>query len=126
MKDVKSEDETIKYQKVHVSFQSTSSCNIQCVNSLNENMLFTSKKSRGSGAQKRSWVIEMNSARQLYLNTYGQVDTIDWLIKKCHLFFISWKYWHSAKLHVDALVLVIPYNMYKEIATEKTSLDFLG
>ena len=89
MKDVKSEDETIKYQKVHVSFQSTSSCNIQCVNSLNENMLFTSKKSQGSGAQKRSWVIEINSARQLYLNIYGQVDTIDWLIKKCHLFYFT-------------------------------------
>ena len=80
------DDDSKAYEKVHISFQSTSSCNIQCVNSLNENALFTVQKSRGQGERKRTWVIEMNAARQLYLGTYGRVDTIDFLIKKCHLF----------------------------------------
>jgi len=68
----------------------------------------------------------MNAARQLYLATYGQVDTIDFLIKKCHLFYVSWKYWHAAKLHVDAMALVIAYDVYKECVTEPLAMEAFG
>ena len=42
------------------------------------------------------------------------------------MFYISWKYWHTAKLHVDALALVIMYDMYKECATEPLALEAFG
>jgi hypothetical protein len=65
----------IKYTKVHVTFQSTSSCNMTTVNALNKNSLFVVQKERDSGKQKRKWVIKMNDAPQLYLATYGRIDT---------------------------------------------------
>jgi hypothetical protein len=60
----------------------------------------------------------MNDARQLYLASYGRIDTIDSLIKHCGLFYCSWKYWHACKLHVMALALVVAYNMYLEVVHE--------
>jgi len=44
---------TTEYSKIHVSFQSTPSCNIQGVNSLNKVKQFTTAKTRGMGANKR-------------------------------------------------------------------------
>jgi hypothetical protein len=109
---------TIKYSKVHVTFQSTSSCNITTVNALNQNALFAVQKERGSGKNKRKWVIEMNDARQLYLATYGRIDTIDNMVKKCQMYYCCWKYWHSAKNHGLSLAVVVAYGMYKECASE--------
>jgi hypothetical protein len=84
---------TINYTRVHVTFQSTSSCNIMTVNVLNQNSLFVMQKECGSRKQKRKWVIEMNDARQLYLLVmYGRIDTIDNLIKKCQMYYCCWKY----------------------------------
>ena len=115
-----------KYRKVHVSFQSTSSCNIQGVNSLNNVKLFTTVKSRGRGVNKREWVIEMNEARQTYLGTYGTIDTIDSMIEKCHHVYISWKYWHAMKRHVDALAVVVAYDFYKECINEPLAREAFG
>jgi hypothetical protein len=106
------------YTRVHVSFQSTSSCNIACVNSINGNSRFVRRKERGAGKNKRSWAIEMNEARQLYLATYGRIDTLDSMICKCNYYYRSWKYWHSPKLHGDAMSVVVAYDMYREMATE--------
>ena len=116
----------IKYTKVHVTFQSTSSCNITTVNALNQNSLFVVQKQRGSGVQKRKWVIEMNDARQLYLATYGRIDTIDSLINKCNMYYCCWKYWHSAKNHGLALAVVTAYGMYKECVTETLAKEAFG
>jgi hypothetical protein len=106
------------YTRVHVSFQSTSSCNIACVDSINGNSRFVRRKERGAGKNKRSWAIEMNEARQLYLATYGRIDTLDSMICKCNYYYRSWKYWHSPKLHGDAMSVVVAYDMYREMATE--------
>ena len=51
------------FERVHVSFQSTSSCNITTVNSLNDCRFYVRKKERGRGENKRLWGIEMNEAR---------------------------------------------------------------
>ena len=59
------------------SFQSTSSCNIMCINALNSCSLYAEPKERGRGKHKRTWAIEMNEARRLYLDTYGVVDQLD-------------------------------------------------
>jgi hypothetical protein len=108
----------VTWTRVHVTFQSTSSTNISTVNALNVNQLFVRQKECGRGEGKRKWVIEMNEARQLYLASYGRIDTIDALIKKCKLYYCSWKYWHSCKLHVQALGLVVAYNMFSEVIKE--------
>jgi hypothetical protein len=112
------------YKRVHVSFQSTSSTNISTVNALNSNKLFVVKKERGQGSAKQKWAIEMNKARQLYLKTYGRIDTIDSLICSCHVYYRSWKYWHSAKNHGTSLAIVVAYDMYLECAEGKICTDW--
>lgn len=114
------------YSRVHVSFQSTGPTNISCVNSLNGNKLFSKVKSRGAGKNKRQWVIEMNDARQLYLGSYGRIDTIDSLLVKCEIFYVTWKYWHAAKNHALALAVVTAYDMYLECATDPAAKEFFG
>ena len=65
----------------------------------------------------------MNNAWQVYLSSYGKIDTIDAQIFRCNLNYVSWKYWHAAKLHSDALALVVAYDMYHECATEALARD---
>jgi hypothetical protein len=107
---------TEAYEVVHTSFQSTSSCNITTVNALNACKLSVRTKYRGKSADghKRSWGIEMNEARLLYLGSYFRIDTIDHLIKNCHMFYRSWKYWHSPMIHGFAMTVVTAYDMYLE------------
>ena len=102
------------YQRVHVTFQSTSSCNIASVNALNECRLFVEIRERGTNANKRQWGIEMNHARRLYLSTYGRIDSADHLLKNAAIFYRTWKYWHAAKNHAIALAIVIAYGVYQE------------
>jgi hypothetical protein len=64
------------------------------------------------------WTIKMNKALQLYLASYGQMDTIGSLIKNCNMFYVSWKFWHASKLDVHALAFVAVYGLYKEIVKE--------
>mmetsp|Transcript_21072 Transcript_21072/g.31813 ORF Transcript_21072/g.31813 Transcript_21072/m.31813 type:complete len:244 (-) Transcript_21072:489-1220(-) len=111
------------YEKVHVSFQSTSSCNIQGVNSINSNCLFTTQKSCGRGENKRSWLIEQNMARYLYLKTYGEIDIYDLQLKKFHIGYMSQKYWHSAMHHCHAMSITTAYDIYLELATEPQAME---
>ena len=104
------------FERVHVSFQSTSSCNITTVNSLNDCRFYVRKKERGRGENRRLWAIEMNEARDLYLNSYGTWDTIDSLIKSANMYYRSWKYWHSAELHFKTMVMLVAFDMYRECA----------
>ena len=85
-------DEKKPYSVVRVSFQSTGSTNITCVNALRELKLFVRKRERGRGASKRVWAIEMNEARELYLKTYSGVDKIDQLLKEwgCKIRTFRW------------------------------------
>ena len=114
------------FTRVHCSFQSTSSCNIGTVNAVNQNALFGIKKERGRGKFKRKWVIEMNQPRQLYLATYGRVDTLDSAIAKCQLYYRSWKYWHPAKCHGHAMAVAVAYDIYVELLTEPKAREFFS
>ena len=113
-----------EYRRVNVSFQSTSSCNISTVNALSSCKQSVSKRERGVGSKKRTWGIEMNSARELYLGTYSCIDSINHLIKNCRLKYHCWKYWHSPMLHATALAIVIAYDMYLEVAEGKLDSDW--
>ena len=86
-KDFDATNTTKAYQRVHISFQSTSSCNFTTVNSLNMCKLGLEKREQGRGHGKRVWGIEMNHARKLYLNTYYRIDVIDHLIKNCRMYY---------------------------------------
>ena len=104
-----------EFERVHVSFQSTSSCNFSSVNSLNHCELQREQRERGRGKSKRKWFIEMNPARRLYLSTYGRIDSIDHMINNVKLFYRSWKYWHLPMNHAKALAVVIVYDIYLEV-----------
>lgn len=51
----------------------------------------------------------------MYLSLYSRINSIDYYIKNCHLFYQSWKYWHSPILHGKALAVVTMYDMYREV-----------
>jgi hypothetical protein len=102
------------YQRVHTSFQSTSSCNISTVNALSSCNMSIRRRERGRGDNKRHWGIEMNHARSLYLGSYFRIDCIDHLIQNARIFYRSWKYWHSPVLHAKGLAVVVAFDMYLE------------
>jgi hypothetical protein len=119
VKQVEAVGEKKAFERVHTSFQSTSSCNISMVNAINNCSMFIRRKERGTGENKRYWGIEMNDARTLYLKSYYRIDCMDHMIKNARLFYRSWKYWHSPMLHGKALALVVAYDMYLEVAEGK-------
>jgi hypothetical protein len=102
------------FQRVHVSFQSTSSVNITTVNCLNECNLFVEVRERGRGKHKRYWGIEMNDARRLYLHLYWRIDVVDHLLKNAAIFYRIWKYWHAPMNHAFAMCCVLAHSLYQE------------
>ena len=112
------------YQRIHTSFQSTSSCNISMVNALNRCSLFVRRKGWGVGDNKRCWEIEMNDARDLYLRSYYRIDCMDHLIKNAKIFYRSWKYWHAPMRHGKAMAIVVAYDMYLEVCEGKLDDDW--
>lgn len=114
------------YTRVHVSMQSTSSTNFSSVNSFNAVTNYVQVKERGSTAKgtKQTWGIEMNEARELYLSTYGSVDTVDSQIRRCSMNYRTFKYWHAPKNHALALAVVAAYGMYEECLLEEKAHNF--
>ena len=74
------------FQCVNVSFQSTSSCNIASINTLNECTNFVEIREKFRGNHKRQWVIEMNHAWRIYLATYLCIDVLDGKIQNAQIF----------------------------------------
>ena len=97
---------------MHVSFQSRSSCNIASVNYLNECTNFVEIDKKGN--YKLQWMIEMNHARRIYLETYFWIDILDGRIKTAHIFYRVWTYWNSPMKHFLAITIASTYNIYLE------------
>ena len=76
--------------------------------------MFEQAKERGLGKKKLKWIIEMNEARQLYLNMYFNIDCIDHLIQNAKMTYRTLKYWNSPMNHVKVLAIVVAYDMYLE------------
>ena len=66
----------------------------------------------------------MNHARQVYLASYGVIDTIDQAIKSSRLFYCSWKYWQIPMLHKKAMIWAIAYFLYEECTEGMINLDW--
>ena len=105
---------TKEYTKTFVSFQSTGATNICGVNNLPSAKLYVKSKSRGKGVTKRVWGIEMNEARETYLQHYFAVDNVDHMLKNAGIRFVSWKYWHAAYNHFHSIGVVASYDMYQQ------------
>eukprot|EP00957_Ditylum_brightwellii_P167927 12783015-Ditylum_brightwellii.AAC.1 len=84
-----------KYQKVHMSFQSTSPHNIQTINMLSCVSKFEETREQSIGKNKRKF---------------------DHFMTNCHMGYQCCKYWHSPKSHGKALVVVIAIDIYLEVA----------
>ena len=102
------------FQRVHVSFQSTSSCNIVSVNTINECTNFVELREKGRYKHKQQWVIEMNHAQKFYLATHCCIDVLDGRIQHAHIFYIVWKYWHSHMNHCLDSTIASAYDIYLE------------
>ena len=84
------------------------------VNALSECSLYVWQKERGIGVNKRIWGIEMNEARDTYLQTYSAIDSTDHLVKNSNLFYRQRKYWHSPMQHGMAMGIVAAFHMYED------------
>ena len=115
-------DERQAYVLCHVSFQSTGTTNISCVNSLHECGLYVNKRSRGRAEMKRVWAIEMNEARATYLANYSAVDKIDQALKEWHVFYQAWRWHHAPLRHGKAFFQAMSYQLYRHIC-EGTTRD---
>ena len=71
------------FQRVHVSFLPTSSCNTSTVNGLNDFKTSDMIREINNFDNRRYWGIEMNEAHQLYIGTHARIDSIDRFIKNC-------------------------------------------
>ena len=122
----------------YTSFQSTGPTNIMHVNAINSLQLYVDPKERGRGDKKRTWAIEMNESRRLYLNSYGAINRMDHLIHNCNMGYRyvvafngcsflcccqrfltqcrTWKYWHAPMCHAKSMAVVVAYDMYLEVA----------
>jgi hypothetical protein len=102
------------YTQTLVSFQSTGATNLTGVNNLMSLTLYVQPKYRGSKANKLAWATEQNEAREIYLNHYHGVDSLDHMIKNTGNRYITWKFWHSPYLHAMTMGIVACYDMYQE------------
>ena len=66
----------------------------------------------------------MNSARNLYFQSYYRIDCMDHMIKYARIFYRLWKYWHSPMLHGKAMEVVVAYDMHLEVAEGKINIDW--
>ena len=87
MKNVAATEDAKEYQCIHVTFQSTSSCNISSVNSLGEVKIYAKKKERGLGVNKRIWIIEINNGWCFYLGMHNMVDILNHFLKNAHYYY---------------------------------------
>jgi hypothetical protein len=105
VKEVKFQPDSEKksYMIVHVSFQSTGSTNITTINTLDQVELYVAKRERGRGVTKQIWAIEINEAREFYLNIYQGVDKLDQLLEKWDRVYPTWRWWHAPMQHGNAI-----------------------
>ncbi len=99
------------YVLCHVSFQLTGGTNISMVNDL-----YVHDCSKGRGQQKRTWGIEMNEAREIYLKNYSAVDKIDQMLLGWDLTYRSWRWWHAPTRHAKAIAMSMAYSLYLQCA----------
>ena len=121
---VESTETSKAYTKTLVSFQSTGATNICGVNNLPSCRLYVSTKSRGSGLTKRTWGIEQNEGRQIYLGNYYAVDNVDHMVQIAMIRYITWKYWHAPFLHGLSICVVAAYDMYIECCEGELDSDW--
>ena len=87
------------FQRVHVSFHSTSPCNIINSNGLNSCKESDMIMARKQFDNRKYWGFYMHEAHKIYVGTYSCIESIYNLIKKCCMKYRCWNYWYSPMLH---------------------------
>ena len=54
----------------------------------------------------------MKDTYEVYLKMSGVFDWMDHLIRRCNMFYRTWKYWHASILHGKVMAVVIAYDLY--------------
>ena len=67
VKRIEEDGQSQAFERVHTSFQSTSSFHISMFNAINNCSMFIRRKERGTGDNKRYWSIEMHESCTMYL-----------------------------------------------------------
>jgi hypothetical protein len=96
----------------HVSFQSTGETIISLVNALLLVDLYVHKRNKSSGPQKRTWGIEMNEAREIFLKNCSAVDKIDQMLLGWDSTYRSWRWQHASTRHAKAIAMSMAYSLY--------------
>ncbi len=104
------------YVLCHVSFQSTGQTNISTVDALLLVDLYVHDCSKGRGQQKRTWGIEMNEAREMYLKNFSAVDKIDQMLLGWDFPYRSWRWWHAPTRHAKEIAMSMAYSLYLQCA----------
>ncbi len=77
VKQIEEDGEKMAFERVHTSFQSTSSCNISMVNAINNCSMFIRRKERGTGESNKRYRGRHPSRCMMYLASkelYFQMD----------------------------------------------------
>jgi hypothetical protein len=74
--------------------------------------LYVPDRSKGRGQQQRTWGIEMNEARELYLKNYSAVDKNDQMLLGWDFTYRSWRWWHAPNRHAKAIAMSMAYSLY--------------
>ena len=104
--------------QVHVSMQSTGETNFCCIRSFCADGVMRNwreARSRGRGEHKRVWYVEMNTARKLYLKTYGPIDCIDRKISDANVSIFTRRYHVIGGLRGFVLGVICCYDIYTEV-----------
>ena len=84
------------------------------VNALSSVGLYVCERNKDRSNQKRSWGIEANEAREMYLKIYSAVDKIDLMLLGWDVSYCSWKWWHAPTRHAKAIAMGMAYNFYAQ------------
>ena len=82
------ENDSRGFQRVHVSFQPMSSCNIASINALNECTNIVELREKGRVKHNQQWEIVMNHSQKKYLTKYFWIDVLDGRIQNTHILYI--------------------------------------
>ena len=102
------------YSITYVSFQITSSLNISTINTINILNNTVIIKDLGRGYHKRLWRISLKLSRYIYLKTYNNLNIMNHMIKKYHIWVFLWKWCFSYKYDAQAWFVTSSFAIYME------------
>ena len=114
-------------KRAHISMQSTGETNFCAVRSLSADGVvrnWRQERFRGRGEHKRSWHIEMNTPRKLYLHSYNWVDVLDRMLQEAGIETATRRYHVVGGMRGFAIGVICAFSHYEEVYERLTPADF--